>query len=98
MAAWPLVKDIFQAICAKTPEGEACCEWVGRDGAGLAHAGRDRARDKQHAYLRVQDILNGIPESPERHDAWRLANDRLGLTVQLRAAAREPRLAVFLRR
>jgi len=46
----------------------------------------DRARDKQHAYLRVQDILNGIPESPERHDAWRLANDRLGLTVQLRAA------------
>jgi DNA primase len=47
----------------------------------LAHA-----RDKQHAYLRVQDVLNGIPESPERHDAWRLANDRLGLTVQLRAA------------
>jgi DNA primase len=45
-----------------------------------------RARDKQHAYLQVQDILNGIPESPERHDAWRLANDRLGLTVQLRAA------------
>jgi len=33
-AAWPLVKDIFQAICAKTPEGEACCDWVGRDGAG----------------------------------------------------------------
>jgi DNA primase len=46
----------------------------------------DRARDKQHAYLQVQDILNGVPESPERHDAWRLANDRLGLTVQLRAA------------
>jgi DNA primase len=46
----------------------------------------DRARDKQHAYLQVQDILNGIRESPERHDAWRLANDRLGLTVQLRAA------------
>ena len=46
----------------------------------------NRARDKQHAYLRVQDILNGVPESPERHDAWRLANDRLGLTVQLRAA------------
>jgi len=45
----------------------------------------DRARDRQHAYLRVQDVLNGIPESPERHDAWRLANDRLGLTVQLRA-------------
>jgi DNA primase len=48
----------------------------------------ERARDRQHAYLRVQDVLNGIPESPERHDAWRLANDRLGLTVQLRAAGR----------
>jgi 6-phosphogluconate dehydrogenase len=32
--AWPLVKDIFQAICAKTPDGEPCCDWVGRDGAG----------------------------------------------------------------
>jgi hypothetical protein len=27
-----------------------------------------------------------VPESPERHEAWRLANDRLGLTVQLRRA------------
>jgi 6-phosphogluconate dehydrogenase len=34
VAAWPLVKDIFQAICAKTPEGEACCDWVGANGAG----------------------------------------------------------------
>ena len=43
-----------------------------------------RARDRQHAYLRVQDVLNDLPESPERHEAWRLANDQLGLTVQLR--------------
>ena len=33
-AAWPLVKDIFQAICAKTPSGEPCCDWMGEDGAG----------------------------------------------------------------
>jgi DNA primase len=58
----------------------------------------DRARDRQLAYLRVQEVLNGIPESPERHDAWRLANDRLGLTVELRGgtaragAALSPRL------
>ena len=45
----------------------------------------DRTPDRQLAYLAVQEFLNGIPESPERHDAWRLANDRLGLTVQLRA-------------
>ena len=32
--AWPLVKGIFQAICAKTPSGEPCCDWIGEDGAG----------------------------------------------------------------
>src|SRR5215471_13441620 len=32
--AWPLVKDIFQSICAKTPDGEPCCDWMGEDGAG----------------------------------------------------------------
>jgi 6-phosphogluconate dehydrogenase len=32
--AWPLVKEIFQAICAKTPDGEPCCDWMGEDGAG----------------------------------------------------------------
>jgi hypothetical protein len=45
----------------------------------------ERTPDRQLKYLRAQEILNSIPESPERHDAWRLANDRLGLTVQLRA-------------
>ncbi|TAN39202.1 MAG: decarboxylating NADP(+)-dependent phosphogluconate dehydrogenase [Verrucomicrobia bacterium] len=33
-AAWPAVKPIFQAICAKTEKGEPCCEWVGENGAG----------------------------------------------------------------
>jgi 6-phosphogluconate dehydrogenase len=32
--AWPLVKDIFQAVAAKTEDGQPCCEWVGEDGAG----------------------------------------------------------------
>lgn len=32
--AWPYVKPILQAISAKTPEGEPCCDWVGKDGAG----------------------------------------------------------------
>ncbi|XP_055911400.1 6-phosphogluconate dehydrogenase, decarboxylating [Eupeodes corollae] len=31
--AWPLVKDIFQSICAKS-NNEPCCEWVGEGGAG----------------------------------------------------------------
>jgi 6-phosphogluconate dehydrogenase len=32
--AWPLVKDIFQAIAARTPDGTPCCDWMGEDGAG----------------------------------------------------------------
>jgi len=33
--AWPLVKEILQAIAAKVGEAKApCCEWVGNDGAG----------------------------------------------------------------
>jgi 6-phosphogluconate dehydrogenase len=32
--AWQHVKPIFQAICAKTDDGEPCCEWVGENGAG----------------------------------------------------------------
>ncbi|KAL9881712.1 phosphogluconate dehydrogenase [Glossina fuscipes fuscipes] len=31
--AWPLIKDIFQAICAKVDE-QPCCDWVGEGGAG----------------------------------------------------------------
>jgi 6-phosphogluconate dehydrogenase len=33
-AAWPHIKPIFQAICAKTDDGSPCCDWVGENGAG----------------------------------------------------------------
>ena len=33
-AAWPHVKEIFQAVSAKVDGGVPCCDWVGRDGAG----------------------------------------------------------------
>jgi 6-phosphogluconate dehydrogenase len=33
-AAWECIRPIFQAICARTPEGEPCCEWIGENGAG----------------------------------------------------------------
>lgn len=33
-SAWPLVKDLFQKIAAKTDAGEPCCDWVGDNGAG----------------------------------------------------------------
>jgi 6-phosphogluconate dehydrogenase len=33
-AAWPHVKDIFQAVSAKVDGGVPCCDWVGEMGAG----------------------------------------------------------------
>jgi len=33
-AAWPHLKPIFQAICARTEDGSPCCDWVGENGAG----------------------------------------------------------------
>src|SRR5580698_9852748 len=33
-AAWPHVKEIFQAIAARVEDGTPCCDWVGENGAG----------------------------------------------------------------
>ena len=33
-AAWPYVKNIFQAISAKMEDDTPCCDWVGANGAG----------------------------------------------------------------
>ncbi len=32
--AWPLVKEILQAIAAKVDDGSPCCDWVGDAGSG----------------------------------------------------------------
>lgn len=32
-AAWPAIKDIFQATAAKV-DGQPCCDWIGNDGSG----------------------------------------------------------------
>jgi DNA primase len=44
------------------------------------------APDRQAAYERARETLDRLPESPGRQDAWRYANDKLGMTVQIRAA------------
>jgi DNA primase len=46
----------------------------------------ERAEDRESAFRLVRELLDSAPDSPERQDAWRFANDRLGMTVQLRAA------------
>ena len=32
--AWEHIKPIFQAICARTEDGNPCCDWVGESGSG----------------------------------------------------------------
>jgi DNA primase len=43
----------------------------------------ERASDPQAAHERVKELLDRLPESPQRQDAWKLANDRLGLTIRI---------------
>jgi len=62
-AAWPHVKEIFQAIAAKVEDGTPCCDWVGEDGAGhyvkMVHNGIEYG-DMQlicEAYQLMKDVL-----------------------------------------
>ena len=73
-AAWPLVKDIFQAICAKTPDGEPCCDWMGEDGAGhyvkMVHNGIEYG-DMQLICEAYQLMKEGLGMSNEEmHDVF----------------------------
>ena len=66
-AAWPHVKEIFQAIAAKVEDGTPCCDWVGQDGAGhyvkMVHNGIE--------YGDIQLIC----------EAYQLLKDGLGMTA-----------------
>ena len=67
-AAWPAVKDIFQAIAAKVEDGTPCCDWVGEDGAGH--------------YVKM--VHNGIEYGDMQliGEAYQLLKDGLGLTAE----------------
>jgi hypothetical protein len=47
----------------------------------------ERGEDREATFRTVKALLDDAPDSPERQDAWRLANDKLGMTVQLRGAS-----------
>ena len=76
-AAWPLVKPIFQAVCAKVEDGSPCCDWVGNGGAGhfvkMVHNGIEYG-DMQlicEAYQLMKDLLGmSADEMHEVFDAW----------------------------
>jgi 6-phosphogluconate dehydrogenase len=76
-AAWPHVKNIFQSISAKV-DGEACCDWVGEDGAGhfvkMVHNGIEYG-DMQiinEAYHMMKDLLG--MDAFEQHDVFKKWN------------------------
>jgi 6-phosphogluconate dehydrogenase len=73
--AWPLVKEIFQAVAAKTDDGSPCCEWVGEKGAGhyvkMIHNGIEYG-DMQlicEAYHLMKELLGYTAE--EMHEVFK---------------------------
>lgn len=74
--AWPYIKPIFQAICAKA-DGEPCCDWVGDDGAGhfvkMVHNGIEYG-DMQliaEGYHLMKSVLGMTPpEMADIFDQW----------------------------
>ena len=78
-AAWPHVKDIFQAIAAKVDDGTPCCDWVGEDGAGhfvkMVHNGIEYG-DMQiinEAYHLMKELLGMTPD--EQHEVFKKWNE-----------------------
>jgi len=73
-AAWPAVKEIFQAVSAKVEDGSPCCDWVGEGGAGhfvkMVHNGIEYG-DMQiicEAYQLMKEML-GL-SADEMHDVF----------------------------
>ena len=77
-AAWPAVKEIFQAIAAKV-DGEPCCDWIGENGAGhfvkMVHNGIEYG-DMQiicEAYQLMKEMLG--MNADEMHDVFKTWNE-----------------------
>ena len=78
-AAWPAVKDIFQAISAKVEDGSPCCDWVGEGGAGhfvkMVHNGIEYG-DMQficEAYQLMKEMLG--MSADEMYDVFKKYNE-----------------------
>jgi 6-phosphogluconate dehydrogenase len=73
-AAWPHVKEIFQAIAAKVEGGVPCCDWVGEEGAGhyvkMVHNGIEYG-DMQLICEAYNILKSGLGLTPdEMHDVF----------------------------
>ena len=72
--AWEHIKPIFQSICAKTKDGEPCCDWVGENGAGhfvkMVHNGIEYG-DMQMICETYQMMKDGLGmTNQEMHDVF----------------------------
>ena len=81
VAAWPIVKPIFQKIAAKVSDGSPCCDWVGANGAGhfvkMVHNGIEYG-DMQlinEAYHLMKDLLK--LDADEMHLVFKKWNEGL---------------------
>ena len=77
-AAWPHVKEIFQAVAAKVEDGSPCCDWVGEGGAGhfvkMVHNGIEYG-DMQiinEAYHMMKELLG--MSAGEMHEVFKKWN------------------------
>ena len=78
-AAWEHIKPIFQAICAKTDDGQPCCEWVGENGAGhfvkMVHNGIEYG-DMQMICETYQVMKEGLSlTNTEMHEVFKEWNE-----------------------
>lgn len=92
-AAWPQVRPILEAICARAPDGSPCCGWVGANGAGhfvkMVHNGIEYG-DMQlicEAYQLMRDLLR-MPDGEigEVFAAWNrteLNSYLIGITSEI---------------
>lgn len=92
-AAWPVVKDMLQAIAARADDGKPCCEWMGPGGAGhfvkMVHNGIEYA-DMQticEAYWLMQQLLGMAPgEMAPVFEEWNrgeLSSYLVGITASI---------------
>jgi 6-phosphogluconate dehydrogenase len=77
-AAWPKVRDIFQAISAKVSGNVPCCDWVGENGAGhyvkMVHNGIEYG-DMQIIGEAYNIMKRGLGMSaPEQHKIFKKWN------------------------
>ena len=58
----------------------------------------DDQTDRQLAYREAKALLDPLTDSPQRQEAWRYVNDKLGMTVQLQSGVSTMRGAPVSRR